>query len=312
MSFWNSPYVTLQPELPDGWTLYVCQIRPGRNKARIPATLEVLALFDLAVALNSGPLAEQKGVFWIGAKHADETRFQYLGYTNCVIKLTDTDDDEREAVRWRGKTHFLKTVYEEDKDWLRSRAPDRRAFLLRLHDGGVRSVQGYRGDGQYLSRRGLAPEDARLLVNLVTPHPDEKVCFLDPFGGVGGLVIEAMARGWQVYSGDVDPVVQYGLRHLGAYHSVLDAAYLPFPAQAFDAIATEPPFHEDARKTIAGLMNELDRVLKPGGKVAVLVAEWEAAVLQAAAKALDFTLLLSAEIDRKGSSNRLCLWQKRL
>ena len=309
---WNSPFVTLHAALPDGWTLYVCQLRPGRNKARIPATLEVLALFDSAIALNSGPLAEQKGVFWVGAKDVDESRFRHLGYTQRVLKLSDTDNDETEAVRWRGKTYFLKTIYEEDKDWLRNRAPDRREFLLRAHDGQVLSIQGYRGDGQHLSRRGLAPEDARLLVNLVTPHPDETVRFLDPFAGVGGLVIEAVDRGWQVYSGDIDPAVQVGLRHFGAHHSVLDAARLPFPPKFFDAIATEPPFHEDARAAIVGLMRECDRVLKPGGKVAVLVADWEAKILESAAEALGFKLLLSAEIDRKGSSNRVCLWQKRL
>jgi SAM-dependent methyltransferase len=312
MTFWNSPFITLHPELPTGWTLYVCQIRTGRSKARIPAIMEILALLDSAIALNSGPLAEQKGVFWIGTENADEARFQHLGYTSRVLKLLDTEADETEPVRWRGKTCFLKTIYEEDKDWLRNRAPDKREFLLRTHDGQVLPVQGYRGDGQHLSRRGLAPEDARLLVNLVTPHSTEAARFLDPFAGVGGLVIEAVERGWQVYSGDIDPVVQVGLRNFGADHTVMDAARLPFPAQCFDAIATEPPFHEDARGTINGLMSEFDRVLKPGSKVAVLVAAWEADVLEVSAEALGFTLLLSAEIDRKGSSNRLCLWQKPL
>lgn len=309
---WNSPFVTLHTTLPEGWTLYVCQLRAGRNKARIPATMEVLALLDSAVALNSGPLAEQKGVFWIGAKDADETRFQHLGYTQRVMKPTEVDADENEAVRWRGKTYFLKTVYEEDREWMRNRAPDRREFLLRAHDGSLLPVKGYRGDGHHLSRRGLAPEDARLLVNLVTPHPDRMVHFLDPFAGVGGLVIEAVDWGWQVYSGDSDPVVQYGLRHFGAHHTVLDAVRLPFPAQCFDAIATEPPFHEDAHETITGLMDEFDRVLRPGRKAAVLVADWEAVILEAAAEILQYDLLLSAEIDRKGSTNHLCLWQKPL
>jgi SAM-dependent methyltransferase len=310
MTLWNSPFISLHSELPEGWMLYVCQIRAGRNKARIPAILEVLALLDSAIALNSGPLAGQKGIFWIGANHADEARFRHLGYTNRVMKLLDTDDDESQPVRWRGKTHYLKMVYEEDKNWLRNRAPDRREFILRAHDGQALPVQGYRGDGKHLSRRGLAPEDARLLVNLVTPRATDDVCFLDPFAGVGGLVIEARDRGWSVYSGDIDPVVQDGLRHFGAHHSVLDAVRLPYPAQCFDAIATEPPFHEDARDTIAGLMTEFDRVLKPGGKAAVLVADWEADILEPAAAG--FKLLLSAGIDRKGSSNRLYLWQKPL
>lgn len=320
MAYWNNPFVNWQPQLPEGWTLYLCQIRPGRIKARVPAVLEVMTLLTpfQPVPLLSGPLADQKGVFWIGLPKQHEApaeaRFKHLGYTRQVMKLTDARGAHAEPhdqpIIWRGKSGVLKTVYREDQEWFRNRAPDRRVFMMPAADGGMIPVRGYRGDGRNLSRRGLAPEDARLLVNLVMPHSLENIQFLDPFAGIGGLIIEAQDRGFRTWSGDIDPVVQHGLRHLGAKHCLMDAARMPFPDRFFHAIATEPPFHRDIEPVIRGLLREFDRILRPGGKIAVLVAEWEAVLLEQAAQEQRFNHLLTASIDRKGIDVCVCVWQK--
>jgi hypothetical protein len=303
--------------LPDAWVLYVCQMRPSRNKARDAAVFEILSLLAhyRPVPVLSGPLGSQKGVFWLGIapeyQDAVEKQLRYLGYTSQVFRVGAPDDNyEGEPVRWHNRDYALHPVYQEDAAWMRERAPDRRVFRLRNQDGALYPVQGYRGDGTAMGRRGLAVEDARLLVNLAAPYQAAPFKFLDPFGGIGGLVVEALERGLSVYSGDVDPVVKDGIRHFGSHHSVFDAAKLPFAPNSLDGIASEPPFHEDARAVTESLMPEIWRVLKPGGRAALMVADWQIEILAASAARCGFAHLLTSAILRKGTDVTVCAWQK--
>jgi 16S rRNA G966 N2-methylase RsmD len=304
--------------------MLIFYVRAARRKARAVARREALSLLrDLdVVASSGGPLSEQGGVFWISVPVAAlETviaRLHRLGYT-CAVDLLETEQGDSESalraqkaqvqlVSWQRKLYRLVRVYEEDAQLMREGAPDRRTFLLRTNEGEVRSIQGYRGDGQPLSRRGLPVYDARMLVNLVAAG--EGTLLLDPFAGTGGIVIEALASGCRVTSADFDPALQEGLSHLGAKHYVADASCLPFADGIFDAIATEPPYHEQAKSTVIGALHEMGRVLKEGGRLAILCAATQADDLRQEATCLGLKSYLDAPINRKGLEVAVLAWQK--
>ncbi len=304
--------------------MLIFNLRPARCKARVVATMEALSLLrDLhVVAPAGGPLSEQGGVFWITAPVAAletiNARLPRLGYTYAVDLLELEVGDLRSAgrvqksqaelVRWQSKLYRLVRVYEEDAQLMREGAPDRRTFLLGTNEGEVRSIQGYRGDGQPLSRRGLPVYDARMLVNLVAAG--EGTLLLDPFAGIGGIVIEALASGCSVTSADFEPALQEGLSHLGAKHYVADASCLPFADGMFDAIATEPPYHEQAKSTVIGALHEMGRVLKEGGRLAILCAATQADDMRQEATCLGLKSYLDAPINRKGLDVAALAWQK--
>lgn len=324
MHYWNSPFVDWHRELPAGWDLYVCHIRASRNKARIAAVREILALLiDYEpFALLGGPLADQKGVFWIGIDPAHcqavAPLLKHSGYTDHMALLRRADQADEEPIEpdsmvtWQGELYYLQTVYREDRRWMRNRAPDRRAFMMKDALGAIVPVRGYRGDSGLLSRRGLPPEDARLLANLVRPRnlAGELHRLLDPFAGVGGIVLEARDCGFQAFSMDIDPVVQYGLNALTGKHSLASAGELPFADCSFFAIATEPPFHAEVRPVMLRLMREFERILRPGGKVSLMIVGWQMALLEPEAARLGFVLLLKEGINRKGTAVEVGVWQK--
>lgn len=305
-------------------SVLVCHLRPARRRARHVAVTEALCLLgDLQpVALAGGPLSEQGGVFWLHlpaeALGPACERLPLLGYTRAVDLLEPASagssgrgrgaGDARCPTRWRGASYELVRVYEEDAALLRERAPDRRVFLLETGVGDVRPIVGYRGDGGPLSRRGLPVCDARLLVNLVRGPAGGAL--LDPFAGVGGVVLEAVASGWRVASGDRDRALRHGLSALGAGHAVADVRDLPFGAACFDAIATEPPYDREAGGAVLGALRELCRVLKEGGRLALLCAAWQADDLRRASVPLGLTTYLDSPINRKGLDVVVLAWRK--
>ena len=304
--------------------LLILYLRPARRKARAAATVEALSLLrDLdPVAPSGGPLSEQGGLCWLtlpaGALPTAVARFPQLGYTEAVDVAEPTPElrgmgdcpvgAALPVTRWRGRAYRLRRVYEEDARALRERAPDRRVFLLETHEGGVRPIKGYRGDGQALSRRGLPVYDARLLVNLV--FSPAKGAFLDPFAGVGGVVLEAVAAGWHVLSADVDPALRPGLAQLGACHVVADARELPFATASVDAIASEPPYDRQADSIVIPALREIQRVLKEGGRLALLCAARQADDLRRDSASLGLVPYLDSHINRKGVDVVALAWQK--
>lgn len=305
-------------------TLLIFYLWSARRKARAVALAEALSLLrDLqARASNKGPLSEQGGLFWIllpsEKLEAARVRLPRLGYTAAVDWVEPisgpVDHSKRrsvmpkDALQWRHRWYRRHRLFEEDPQTIREGAPDRRTFLLETAAGSVRPVTGYRGDGGDLSRRGLAVPDARLLVNLVAAEPGG--LFLDPFAGAGGLVIEALASGYEVMSADLDPILRHGLTHLGARHLVADARHLPFPDEIFDAIATEPPYHQEATPLVAEALREIYRVLKKGRRLAMLCAASQADVLRQQAVLLGLQVVLDEAVDRKGLDVVVLVWLK--
>ncbi len=301
--------------------LWIFYVRASRVKARTAATAEALSLLrDLAPqAPVGGPLADQRGIFWITlpTSNADQARARLprLGYTCAVdalaaIEAVSENGAEAEAartVRWKRRAYRLVPVYREDEAALRAEAPDQRVFLLETGDRVVRVVRGYRGDSGPLSRRGLPVPDARLLVNLVA---SAGAVFLDPFAGAGGIIVAAQASGCRVLSSDCDPALRYGLAGQGARHCVAQAEALPFGTATIAAIATEPPYDVGAEATVRAALHELDRVLIPGGRLAIYCAADQAPGLRQEGQRLGLISFLDTPINRKGTDCVALAWQK--
>jgi adenine-specific DNA methylase len=298
----------------------------ARNKARKVAEIEARNLLRglNPQVLKGGPLSEQRGVFWIGIpenalSHAQK-RLNRLGYTRAVdlVQLMPEDTlptnyqehiEKKEMVRWRKQYHKVVRLHETSKSTILNSSPDKREFMLKLSDGVIQPVRGYRGDGYALSRRGLPPYDARMIVNLVTPSA-EMAKFLDPFAGVGGVVIEARENGYQVFSSDIDPFLMHGLAQLGTTHCVSDARCLPFDHDTIDAIATEPPYDTSTEQLLEDSLKEMVRVLKIGARLAIFAADWQAGLLRSAGISCKLVPFLDAQVNRKGTDCFVIAWEK--
>ncbi|MBC7871691.1 MAG: hypothetical protein H7Y09_12685 [Chitinophagaceae bacterium] len=299
--------------------LLIFRIASARIKAREAAVAEALALLmDLQPqALAGGPLSDQKGVFWI--RIPEETlepallRLPRLGYTDAVDLLQPSHESEwrRRApdfVSWQKQLYHIERIYQANQDYLRERAPDKRDFILEMESGELRTVTGYRGDGKTLSRRALPVIDACLLVNLVFKPTGGN--FLDPFGGAGGVIVEAVTSGYHVFSGDIDPTLRHGLSRLGASHSIANALRLPFADDSINAIATEPPYDRDVTPLVVDSLAEMTRVLKTDSRIAMLCARWQAEALRQQGIQLKLRPILDSEINRKGTDCTVLAWEK--
>jgi hypothetical protein len=304
--------------------LLVFYLRPARSKASDVAIAEVLALLQMPHAWISeqGPLSEQGGVFWImlPAHRLDEAmaRLSRLGYTSAVDVLEPTfasaqvsrqRHETSRLVSGHRQAYHLRRIYEEDAEEIRELAPDHHTFLPERSDHAVRPLVGCCGHEQCLNGCGLSTYDARLLVNLVTPSDGGRL--LDPFAGGGNIVLAALAGGYSVYSTDNDPALCHGLSDLGSQHTVADARALPFADAMFDAIATEPPYHDSATPTVVASLAECSRVLKPGCKLALLSASSQVEALRRQATNLGLLTVLDAPIGRNGPDVVVLLWQKK-
>jgi 23S rRNA G2445 N2-methylase RlmL len=133
----------------------------------------------------------------------------------------------------------------------------------------------------------LRPVVAAAMVRLVEPRSEEWL--LDPTCGAGTILAERLLtnRHALIVGGDTDAGALYAsatnLRRLGDANLVRwDARRLPLKEQSIACVACNPPFGkqlgepEDIRPLYADLVAELHRVLKPGGRVALLVSDLRA------------------------------------
>ncbi len=114
----------------------------------------------------------------------------------------------------------------------------------------------------------MIPKLARCLVNL--SGATEETVFLDPFCGVGGIVIEAGLLGCPVIGIDALRKMLRGTRrnlsHFGLTSDLLvrgDARHLPL--RIVDAIATDPPYGTGA-STLKATTREILRDFLPGAR----------------------------------------------
>lgn len=275
--------------------------------------LAVLRRFG-ARAASGGPLSEEPGIAWVTLGEDDLEsalpRLRCLGYTAAVDLVSDQpvvkSHRHSDAMRWKGRNVALTRVYEESDESVRASAPDRRTFLLECADGVTRAIAGYRGGRGPLEHRGLPVEDARLLANLVAAA--ETRLLLDPFAGAGGVILAAKARGLSALSVDADPALRFGLAQLADWHLIGDASSLPFASGSLDAVAGEPPYDPSALDTVLASIAEIARVLRPGGRAALVVASAQAIELRRAAADAGLTAELDCKVDRKGTDVSCLCW----
>jgi tRNA G10 N-methylase Trm11 len=148
-----------------------------------------------------------------------------------------------------------------------------------------------------------------MLVNLV--FRPTLGTFLDPFAGIGGIVIEALASGWKAVSCDIDSALHHGLSALGAEHHVCDARDLPLASQSVDAIATEPPYDSVAASMLPSAICEMYRVLRAGGRLGILCAGWQVDIVRHHASNLGLKSFLDSPVNRKGLDVAVLAWEKR-
>lgn len=215
----------------------------------------------------------------------------WLGYTKAIARITRLFGEgigyiERRrhsgripAGDFRRGDDILRyePLWIADDDRRIARSPHQREFAFVIDGEVVRSRSKYR------LRRRLSVCDARFLLNLAQVKPGDVL--VEPFAGIGGIVIEGKQRGIDVIYGDIDESLRIGLGELGAgWCAIWDAQALPLRDACADVIVTEPPFEESRHGAVVRAVPELFRVLRPGGRMSLLVNEPMAVEIKAVAR----------------------------
>ncbi|NSW55332.1 MAG: hypothetical protein HPY44_04920 [Armatimonadetes bacterium] len=183
-------------------------------------------------------------------------------------------------------------IWTSDEERRASASPHRREFLLDVDGFAVRSMARRR-------YRRLSVCDARLLLNLA--RLDEGATVLDPYAGIGGIVLEARQRGLRTICGDVDPALRLGLAELsGGLAAVWDATMLPLRDCCCDAVVTEPPYLGAAHGAVVVALPELARCVRPGGRLSMLVTRELGREVLRAAHGIGLVCMETYELRREG------------
>lgn len=289
--------------------LYQIYFRTSRGGIGIPydlAKLEFLTVFDpVAGHITREWWAKHRMWIHLDASPAEVAALAPdLGYTEGILHLQPEPyqgEDLQPVGRGRWYTGWIREqdqkiyqteVYVQDTDALLAEAPNNRTFEIR-EDSGQREAVGHR------AHRALSPLDARFILNVAQPRPTDRI--LDPFAGYGGLVHEAVRRGLTITASDIDPLLSPGLADLDPHaYIVADARDLPCQTSHFDLIVGEPPFRTTYREAALDALPELLRVLKPEGRLILLIETGMRADVHARVNQIGSTLETIGTIPRNG------------
>lgn len=172
----------------------------------------------------------------------------------------------------------------------------------------------------------LRPTLAAALVRLAEVRPAHTV--LDPMCGVGTILAEHLVQRarWRaprgaVWGGDIEfPAVRsaaINLRRLGPAELLRwDARRLPLENSSVDRLISNPPFGKQLSDPEAieplyrDMVQEYDRVLKPGGRAVLLVGT--GSILNEAVQPAGWTSLRRAAVRILGQKAAISVWQKTL
>jgi hypothetical protein len=211
-----------------------------------------------------------------------------LGYTLGIVRVTPhpvTGRGGSFAMRGRWPSGWMRQgdndvlfeeVFASDEEARLAASPHRAEFPLIDADGKVSRLAGRR-----LNRR-LSPLDARFCANVCGIRDGSTV--LDPFAGLCVLADAMMARGLRVSVSDADPGLRIGFpEHSPGRALIGDARWLPFADATFDGIVTEPPYHPDDQCAVLAGIPELRRIVRPGGRIGLLVGDFMVEAVSTAA-----------------------------
>jgi 23S rRNA G2445 N2-methylase RlmL len=136
----------------------------------------------------------------------------------------------------------------------------------------------------------LRPSVAAAMVFLTDPQPDD--IFLDPMTGSGTILFERMQVGpyGLLLGGDIEQErVEAARKNLRGVKSggntpdirQWDARQLPLDDASVDKVASNPPFGKQLGKEVSPrqlygpLLAELQRVVRPGGRIVLLSSEYD-------------------------------------
>jgi 23S rRNA G2445 N2-methylase RlmL len=170
----------------------------------------------------------------------------------------------------------------------------------------------------------LRPTVAAAMVQLLDLRPRQVL--LDPMCGAGTILAEQLALGRheqgakiRALGGDLDlaalRLAEVNLKPVGRAHLVRwDAARLPLADASVDGVASNPPFGvqlgepEEMPALYRRLVHSCDRVLRPGGKAVLLVADLPP--LKEAAKKAGWKLERTVGVRVLGQRAAMTLWRK--
>jgi 23S rRNA G2445 N2-methylase RlmL len=170
----------------------------------------------------------------------------------------------------------------------------------------------------------LRPTAAAAMVRLAGIRPHQ--VYLDPMCGVGTILAELLTavqkpigRTIQIWGGDIDAnavrAAASNLRRLGQpLLTRWDATHLPLPDQSVDCIISNPPFGkqlgtpEEIVPLYRRMIRQYDRVLKPGGRVVLVVSDFD--VLKEAIKPVAWKRDRQVRVRVLGQPAVISSWKK--
>jgi hypothetical protein len=305
------------------YDIIVCKIKNSRLKAKQIAILEIIfAQIDNEILMiKNGPLGDIKGIisFLCPKKNLNLFKDRLFGIGYCYkFYLLDFEGEAKKIpaglvinspLIWKGRKFSILDFYSQNSKIYEEQSPHKREFKTG-HDGEIKTITGYRGNGSELGRRALPVEDARCMVNLSIPPKNKKL--LDPFAGAGGIIYQFkyIVPDGTMTSIDIDPILKPGLETYGSAHYVMNVADASFPKNSFDSVITETPFSEKAVDDIIAAFDKINTWLSDDGVLVIMCEKNQCSNIYNSLAEMNLYLLFNHEIDRKGMEVEISIWWK--
>ena len=243
-------------------------------------------------------------------------RVTRLGYSLALIRFDRRigagtgrrDSAEVRSKRWKLGTQRVgedlldfAELWSADEEERLGRSPHARPFRF-IYDGEITEGLGSRGE------RRLSPCDAKFLFNISGAKPGDLL--LDPYVGLGGIVGVALNHGVRVACGDIDDALRIGLGDLADGRvCIWNATHLPLPDSCVDVVVTEPPYSIRRRSAVCDSIAQMQRCVRPGGRIVMLVDPPLYEMVLPAARLSGLEPELDFPVRRRGFVARAIRWR---